>query len=141
MSACFAPCKGDSPLRPTLSIKLNNTRVSALFDTGSSVSLVDKRFKSLILVKGRNAALSPSIRLCGANGKELQQSGCYSIKISLGKRQVYHSLIFIKDLQVPYILGMDFMANQNVVIYAAKRVIKFAARKPSDMFSNECTQA
>ena len=98
MSACFAPCKEDSPLRPTLAIKLNNTRVSALFDIGSSVSLVDERFKSEILVKGTNSALSPSIRLCGANGKELQQTGCYSIKISLGKPQVFHNLIFIEDL-------------------------------------------
>ena len=108
------------PLRPTLSVKLNNTRVSALFDTGSLVSLVDERFKAEILLKGTNAALSPSICLCGANGKELQQTGCYSIQISLGKWQVFHNLIFIKDLQVPCILGMDFMASQNVVIDTAK---------------------
>ena len=120
------------PLRPTLSVKLNNTWVSASFDTGSSVSLVDESFKPGLLVKGTNAALSPSIRLCGANGKELQQTECYSIKISLGKRQVFHNLIFIRDLQVPCIFGLDFMASQNVVIDAAKRVIKFAAIKPSD---------
>ena len=132
MSACCAPCKEDSPLHPTLAIKLNNTRVSALFDTGSSVSLVEERFKSEILLKETNAALSPSICLCGANGKELQQTGCYSIKISLGKGQVFHNLIFIKDLQVPCILGMDFMANQNVVIDSAKRVINFAAKKPGN---------
>ena len=135
MSVCFAPCKDDSPLRPTLAIKLNNTWVSALFDTGSSVSLVDERFKSDIVLKGTNAALSPSIRLCGANGKELQQTGCYSIKISLAKRQVFHNLIFKRDLQVPCILGMDFMARQNVVIDAAKRLIKFAVKKPGNTTS------
>ena len=70
--------------------------------------------------------------LCRANGKELQQSGCYSIKVTLGKRQVFHNLIFIKDLQVPCILGMDFMARQNVVIYASKRLIKFAAKKQTN---------
>ena len=99
-SACFTPCKEYSILRPTLAIKLNNTQVSALFDTGSSVCLVDERFKSEILLKGTNAALSPSIRHCRANGKELQQTGCYSIKISLGKRQVFHNLILIKNFQV-----------------------------------------
>ena len=129
MSACFAPCHEDPPLRPSLAIKLNNTRVSALFDT---VSLVDERYKPDIILKGTNAAFHPTVRLCGANGKKLQQSGCYSIKISLGKRQVFHNPIFIKDLQVPFILGMDFMARQNVVIYASKRLIKFAAKKPGN---------
>ena len=74
MSACFAPCKEDTPLRPTLPVNLNNTRVSALFDTGSSVSLVDEKFKAETLLKGTNAARSPSVRLCGANGRELQQT-------------------------------------------------------------------
>ena len=129
MSACFAPTQDDPPLRPTLHILLNNTQVSALFDTGSSVSLVDEKFKDDIIQKGTNMASSPSVFLCGANDKELQQSGCYSIKVTLGKRQVFHNLIFIKDLQVPCILGMDFMAKQNVVIDATKRVIKFAAKR------------
>ena len=135
MSACFAPTQDTPPLRPTLTIQLNNTWVSALFDTGSSVSLVDEKFKNDILLKGTNAATSPSVRLCGANGKELQQSGCYSIKVTLGKRHVFHNLIFIKDLQVPCILGMDFMAYQNVVIDASKRVIKFAAKKQTNSVS------
>ena len=74
MSACFAPFKEDSPVRPSLAIRLNNTPVSALFDTGSSVSLVDERYKSDIILKGTNAALSPTVRVCGANGKELQYS-------------------------------------------------------------------
>ena len=135
MSACFAPFKEDFPLRPSLAIKLNNTWVSALFDTGSSISLVDERYKSNILLKGTNAASSPSVCLCGANVKELQQAGCYSDRISLCKRQVFHNLIFIKDLQVPCILGMDFMASQNVVIDAAKRQNKFAAKKPGNTMS------
>ena len=95
MSACFAPTHDNPPLRPTLTIQLNDTRVSALFDTGSSVSLVDDKFKDDVLLKGTSAATSPSVPLCGANGKELQQSGCYSIKVTLGKRQVFHNLIFI----------------------------------------------
>ena len=131
ISACFAPFKEDSPLIPSLAIELNNTLVSALFNSGSFVSLVDEKYKTDIILKGTNAVLSPS----GANDKELQQSGCYSIRISLGKRQVFHNLIFIKDLQVPCILGMDFMAKQNVVINAVKRLIKFAAKKPHDTSS------
>ena len=129
MSACFAPSNEDPPLRPTLAINLNNTQLSALFHTGSKVSFLDEKFKPDVILKGTNAAMSPTVHLCGANGKELQQSGCYSIKVNLGKRQVFHNLIFIKDLQVPCILGMDFMARQNVVIDASKKLIKFAAKK------------
>ena len=100
MSACFALTHEDPPLRPTLAINLNNTRVSALFDTGSSVSLVDEKFKPDVILKGTNIAASPTVRLCGANGKELQQSSCYSIKVTLGKRQVFHNLIFNKGTQL-----------------------------------------
>ena len=89
------------------------------------MSLVDEKFKPDVILKGTNIAASPTVRLCGANGKELQQSGCYSIKVTLGKKQVFHNMIFIKDLQVPCILGIDFMARQNVVIDASKRLIKF----------------
>ena len=46
------------------------------------------------------------------------------VKISLGGKQLHHPVLFIKGLQVPSILGMDFMSRARVIINTQNQKIR-----------------
>ena len=87
-----------------------------MIDIGSSVSLINSKLKTYILTNRSNFAKPPTIKLCGAGDKELTKDGYYSLEISLNGRKPFHYCMFINQLQVPCILGMDFLAKAGVVI-------------------------
>ena len=95
-------------------------------DTGSSVTLINRKHKPQILHKGSNAAKSPSIKLCGAGGTELKKNGCFSLELVLNGKKQCHDCLFIDQLQVPCILGMDFMSKIGAVIDTNLNNISFS---------------
>ena len=125
LSCCFSS-EVKSPSRPIHPISINDVRVSALLDTGSSVTLINSKLKPQILHKGSNAAKSPSIKLCGAGGTELKQNGCFSLELVLNGKKQFHNCLFIDQLQVPCILGMDFMSKIGAVIDTNSNNISFS---------------
>ena len=50
----------------------------------------------------------PHVKLCNANGKELKTLGCYSTPLKVGNQHMTHDILFINNLQISCILGMDF---------------------------------
>ena len=85
LSCCFSTQSvSEDNIRPRGLVQLNNEPVSALFDTGSVISLVDAKFLQLIKY---GQPKEPSIQLCRANGTPLKNKGVYGIKITVkGKR-------------------------------------------------------
>ena len=110
-------------------VSLNKLRVNALLDTGSTVTLVDSNLMKNILVKGSKLACGPMLKLCGADGKELQNDGCYSIKITINSTNFWHNVIFIKNVQVPCILGMNFLSKAGNYIDTATNTIQLGKSK------------
>ena len=129
MSCCFTTPKPET--RPCKIITINGVKVRALLDTGSSISLLNSQIRGKVLHKGSNTARAPAIKLCGAGGKELVNAGCYSLQCTLGSKNYWHNFTFIKDLQVPCILGMDILAKANVTIDARQKTITFGQSKPT----------
>ena len=124
LSCCFT---SDKPAtRPTIAVRINGQQVGALLDTGSSVTLLDSSLKQTLLRKGSNMARPVAIRLCGADGRELVNEGCYSLEISFGKRSSFYNVMFIHKLQVPCIIGMDVMSKAGVVIDTASGCVNFS---------------
>ena len=77
-------------------------------------------------------AKSPSVKLCGAGGTELSQSGCFSLELDIYGRKQFHNWLFIDQLQVPCILGMDFLSKLGAIIETNTNTISFSSvpRKP-----------
>ena len=98
-------------------------------DTGSTVTLIDSKLKKDILGKGSNLACGPILKLCGADGKELQNDGCYSIQITINSTSFWHNVIFIKNLQVTCIVGMDFLSKAGISIDTATNKIRLGKSK------------
>ena len=96
--------------------------MSALFDTGSAISLVDSKYMSLIKSGQRRG---PSIKLCGANGSPLTNKDTYEMTIKVNNRMILQPVHFIENLQVPCILGMDFMKELGYRSTLEKNVSKW----------------
>ena len=71
------------------------------------------------------------VKLCGAGGKELTNSGCYSLHCYLGKTGYWHNLTFIDNLQVPCILGMDLLSKADITIDTGRQTITYGRSKPT----------
>ena len=71
------------------------------------------------------------VKLCGAGGKELTNSGCYSLQCLLGQTNYWHNFTFIDNLQVPCILGMDILSKAAVSIDTGRQTITFGRSKPT----------
>ena len=78
----------------------NGLRVRALLNRGSLVTLLNSNIKSEILNKGSYNALTPAIKLCGADGWELSNQECFSVHCKIGPKTLWHSVMFIDNLQV-----------------------------------------
>ena len=113
---------------------MDKVKVNALFDTGSSVSLANGRLKHEVITKTTKRVAAPPVKLCGADGKELQTLSCYEIPLKVGNRHMTHKILFIDNLHIGCILGMDFMSRHNIIIDAARRSLRFGSR-PNNMSS------
>ena len=127
LSCCFTTPK-PSP-HPIKTVSLNRLRVSALMDTGSTVYLIDSKLKKDILLKGSNPARAPILKLCGADGKELQNDGCYSIQITINSTSFWYNVIFFTNLKVPCVIGMDFLSKAGISIDTATNKIRLGKSK------------
>ena len=120
-SACFKITS--LPARPTSFILINKVKVNALFDTGSSVLLANGNLKHEVINHTTRRVAAPPL-------------GCYEIPLKVGNRYMTHKILFIENLQIGCILGMDFMSRHNIINDAAKRSLRFGSRPNSLSFTN-----
>ena len=122
LSCCFtSKTIREDTIRPRSYVGINGQQVSALFDTGSAISLIDSRYLCLVRADQNKG---PSIKLCGANGTPLTNKGTYEVNIKVNGRLLKQHVHFIENLQVPCILGMDFMKQARITIDVSNKRIK-----------------
>ena len=101
LSCCFtSKTIREDTIRPRSYVGINGQQVSALFDTGSAISLIDSRYLCLVRADQNKG---PSIRLCGANGTPLTNKGKYEVNIKVNGRLIKQHVHCIENLQVPCI--------------------------------------
>ena len=105
---------------------MGSVRLPALFDTGSTVTLVHARYMPAILrscSSDRPVRTTASPTLASANGTTLHVEGTFLIPIAIGKDYFSHDVCFVRDLQVPCIIGMDFMSRHSIQLDTATKRI------------------
>ena len=111
--------------RPNAVIQLGDQTVNALLDTGSTVTLCDDSIRPTPGFNCRPLPLSMNLQILrAANGGQLTISRFMRVKINMGRKQLHPPVLFIKGLQVPCILGMDFMSRARVVIDTQNQKIR-----------------
>ena len=98
------------------------TRVPCLVDTGAAVSLMrENEYYRLCKLLKRPAWLSPSVQLHSVNGGQLQVCGESEFKFDKCSPV---TLVIVKDILTPCILGMDFLVKAKAQLTFDKQTVR-----------------
>ena len=109
-------------------MRVGSTKVTCLWDSGASVSMINHKLMSQILKKDKEIAtrlrLPQHISLTGASGKKMEILASYSLHIT-GKTKTFEApFLVVKDLKMPLILGCDVMDMHKVTLNLADKTVK-----------------
>lgn len=108
--------------RNTVSVSINNTKTSALCDTGASIScLSESFFNKAFLDKKPKISESKIKTIVGVGGTHHAVSGEVNLDISFGTVTLASKFYVIKDLHHSVILGIDFMEKHKVSLDIASK--------------------
>ena len=112
---------GQNEERPTSEVKVNGTKVKALFDTGADLTVAGLDTYKRMKKQGR---LVPYYNtLTAANGQEIKSVGIARLTYNLGNYEFEHDTVILKGLKSEVIIGVDLMKKHNIVIDMGKRKI------------------
>ena len=96
-------------------IKLQHLRLRTLVDTGSEVTLINKRIYDSLKYK---VPLKPKrIALQSANGSEINVLGEAELNFSIAGIKLSHNFIVVSNLNRTSIIGRDFLVKNGVRLY------------------------
>ena len=120
-----------------VNISVGGKTVRALLDTGSAVSLCNSELLRYIKDETSRQRIS-NLDLRAANGDSLRIRDIRRAKVHLNGRYTPTEMIFVDHLQVPCILGMDFLNQAGILIDAGERKLIF--RKNGNNVQNRSEQ-
>ena len=110
--------------RPIVNISVGGKIVKALLDTGSAVTLCNSELlKPLNELSIRQ--MKRNLDLRAANGEPLCIRDIRKAEVHLNGHQTPTEIIFVDNLQVPCILGMDYLNQAGILIDAGERKLLF----------------
>ena len=113
--------------RPIITICVGNKQIRALIDTGSAVTLCSSSLLPGLREFTTRLHKKP-LDLRAANGLPLHISDYRAARVTLNSRTTPTDVFFVDNLQVPCILGMDFLHKAGILIDAGKRRLLFRPR-------------
>ena len=102
--------------------------MKALLDTGSAVTMCNSQLlKPLKGISTRQ--MKQNLDLRAANGEPLCIRDIRKAEVHLNGHQTPTEIIFVDNLQVPCILGMDYLNQAGILIDAGERRLLFKTPK------------
>ena len=105
--------------RPFLFITTSiNYGIYALVDTGAAASCISHReFNKLPKSSIIGKLAAPKLKLRAAGGNELSVTGMYRISFTILGKQITHDFVIVDGLVSDAILGIDFIARHNLIVW------------------------
>ena len=114
----------------TISGTWGGATVNMMMDSGSSVSLVQRRLAQNQSLQGVQVLpVIPDIRLVTASGGNLPVQGYVQAPITVGYT---HHFIVVNDLVAPVILGTDFLCQNALVLDFTSQPLTVHHNEPAD---------
>lgn len=109
----------------TVKVIIDELELQALIDTGSSISLIDKK----IVDSSNLELLTTQVQVKVANGTTTSSSGLIKTVGIIDCERIKLNLHVLKGLPFDLILGMDFLRDTKAFISFSERKIKFLSTK------------
>ena len=100
-----------------------------LLDTGSTMSVLHSNIFKRLPQKMQTRLKNSNQRLSMANGSELRILGTINLPLFIDN-QVIHQLMLVADVEIPAVLGYNFMNENKCVIDVSSRTMQL---------NNQCT--
>lgn len=97
-------------------MKVNNSTIRGLLDTGSGTTLLRENMLHKLNLKLKPVDLDDPVCLFAAEGSPMQVLGSVEIKFYLSGLHILHTVYVVSNMDEALILGRDFMRQNGVVI-------------------------
>ena len=125
------------PSAATIWGKIGDKRVEIMLDSGSSISLIQE---SIVTPFSDKNNISPSgLQLTSASGDNIPILGCITLPLCIGELQTSHSLVVVKSLITPVILGLDFSQKYRMILDFTSSSVKIDSKLDTSNF-NDCSE-
>jgi len=115
-------CVAKNDDRPEATVEIEGRKHRALFDTGSTLTLLS--WKSFLALRSAGMKLEPSrTNLSSATGDSLRVKGELDVEIKLGKHRCIRPVVVVEGLRVPCIIGNDTLCSEGIVLDPARKRI------------------
>ena len=126
--------------RPFTTTKIHENKISALLDTGASISAMS--YNTFIRLFGpsrfKQLAIPNIPHVTSANGQRVEITGRYRIPIILANDQIYnHDIFIVRNLSCSLILGMDFINKYGLITHGGHRRVYDKNGTPIDTWTKE----
>jgi len=105
----------------TATVKLNDVDIPALHDTGAEVSVIQSSWAKKAQLK--ITQVDSLKRVLNPNGEPFKCEGTAMVKILVGSQFREISLMVVDDIDIPLVLGQDFLEKHQVTINCGQGVI------------------
>ena len=108
-----------------------------MLDFGSSISLIQE---SIVTPFSDKNKISPSgLQLTSASGDNILILGCITLPLCIVELQTSHSLVVVKSLITPVILGLDFLQKYRMILDFTSSSVKIDSKLDTSNF-NDCSE-
>ena len=114
---------------------LDSKEVNMMLDSGSSISRIEESV--VVSLRTKTSTTPSSLKLVSAADKDIPTLRCITLPIQLGTLQVNHSLVIVRSLINPVILGLDFLHKHRIIIDFSSNPIKVSIPDTSDLNSED----
>ncbi|CAC5391454.1 unnamed protein product [Mytilus coruscus] len=107
-----------------INVRIGSSVIHTLVDTGAAVSVINtKTYQSLQVDKLYPVDKSDLLGVRGVNDNFIRVLGKVTLPVEIGKLTLFHDFYILDDVNMPLILGRDFMHDQKAEISFPKQVL------------------
>ncbi|CAC5422815.1 unnamed protein product [Mytilus coruscus] len=98
-----------------INVRIGSSVIHTLVDTGAAVSVINtKTYQSLQVDKLYPVDKSDVLGVRGVNDNIIRVLGKVTLPVEIGKLTLFHDFYILDDVNMPLILGRDFMHDQKL---------------------------
>ena len=117
-----------------VNLEVCSSPVTAVCDTGASVSCISQRFLKRLPVNFQNQLQPAHRRLLTANQAEIPVSGTVTLPTSLASNRYQQQFFVLKSSEVDCLLGSDFLEDNHCDALFSSRQLRFPNSQTIPLF-------
>ncbi|CAC5362970.1 unnamed protein product [Mytilus coruscus] len=107
-----------------INVRIGSSVIHTLVDTDATVSVINtKTYKSLLVDKSYPVDNSDLLGVRGVNDNFITVLGKVTLPVEIEKLTLFHDFYILDDVNMPLILGRDFMHDQKAQISFPKQIL------------------